>query len=70
MNPRCEWTVAPDYRYEEVGMRKQRGTRVRLGHSSRGVGVRANRVGGMRKQDDETQTDVSYFGPNKENITR
>ena len=41
-----------------------------LGHSSRGVGVRANRVGEMRKQDDETHTDVSYFGPNTENTTR
>ena len=30
MDPGCEWTAAPDDRYEEVGMKKQRGTRVRV----------------------------------------
>ena len=32
-------------------------------------GMWANRVGGMREQDDEVQNDVSYIGPNTE-ITR
>ena len=35
-------------------MRKQGGTRVCMW---------ANRVGGMREQDDEAQKDLSYIGP-------
>jgi hypothetical protein len=45
-DPVCEWAVAAEGRYEEAAT-----------HASGSGGAGANRVDGMRKQDDEAQTD-------------